>query len=158
MADFRLRKQAQSWFKHIADTHPFKYKFDIFYLCLLLGVSARRSSKPTDGDSAPGFVDEFVGEYKTQSMIIIALLLRLEIARMGIELDDRAGVRGVLSEFLGIADVNSAGVNRLNEYASGGFDVLQEKYGDEAPRTPEEFFPRYLEILYSEVNTSDLWS
>ena len=158
MPDFRLRKDAENWFKHIAEEPPLTTKFDLYYLCLMLGLAARRASDPVkSGTSAPGFVDQFVREYKGQERLILGLLLRAELAGPGYEPDERDEVRQTLAGLVEGNGLSDKGVSRLNEYASGGFDALQERYGDVAPYSTEEFLPRYVGLLREVVDNEPTW-
>jgi len=154
MADFRLKRQVDRWFGRIGDKEPFKTKFDRYYLCVLLGLAARRESDPED---APGFVDSFVDDYKAQQLLLVGLLLRAELVHFGIELDDRDDVRKNLGRLVGPSGLTTHGVNRLNAYASGGFDLLVQQYGDVQPFTPEEFLPRYVRILETAADEEGFW-
>lgn len=154
MAEFRFRRQADHWFKHIGEKEPFKTKFDRYYLCVLLGLAGRRESNPMD---APGFIDYFVDDYARQKLLLVGLLLRVELAHFGIELEDRDDVRDSLDRLVGPSGLTAHGVSRLNAYASGGFDLLIEQYGEAQPYTPEEFLPRYVEILGTTAAEEKVW-
>lgn len=157
-AEFRFRKQAEQWFKHIAENDPFRTKFDRYYLCLLLGLAGRRESNPSESDEAPGFVDYFIEDYEQQQLLIVGLLLRAELEHFGIELDDRDDVRKKLEQLIGSKGLTRHGVARLNAYASGGFDLLVERYGEAQPRSVEEFLPRYVEVLHEVAAGERLWA
>lgn len=153
---FRLRVDAERWFKHINDKAPLKTKFDIYYLCLLLGLASRRTSTNDKQLPKSSFIDNFVKEYKPYSHLILGLLLRAEVFHYSYDLDDRSEVMKVLK---GIADpqgISTKGIMRLNEYASGGFDLLQEKFGG-APYSIEDFLVTYVEILQEAVEKEDTW-
>jgi hypothetical protein len=155
MAEFRLRKDAETWFKHIAGKPPFATKFDLYYLCLLLGIVSRRVSAPTD---APGFVDAFVEHYQQQSLLLIGLVLLAELRRLGCGLEERAEVRRQLARLVGPGGPSSEGVNTLNTYASGGFDYLQERYGDAPPFSAEEFLPAFIDLVRAAAEEEPLWA
>ena len=155
MADFRLRKDTEAWFKHIAGKPPLETKFDLYYLCMLLGIVTRRTSLATD---APGFVDNFVESYRPQSLLIMGLALLAELKAIGCELDERDEVRRQLARLVGPGGVSNDGVAVLNGYASGGFDYLQERYGDLPPYSAEAFLPAFVELLTGAVDEEPLWS
>lgn len=155
MADFRFPKQADHWFRKISKIEPFNTKFDRYYLCVLLGLAGRRDSNPGD---APGFVDNVVDDYIPQKLLLVGLLLRAELRHYGIELEDRDDVRSSLAKLVGPSGLTAHGVSRLNAYASGGFDLLVERYGDAQPWSVEEFLPKYVEILRTGAAEQEIWS
>ena len=157
MADFRLRADAEGWFKHISKQSPFTTKFDTYYLCLLLGLACRRHSNPSDAGDAPGFVSEFTSEYRMHQLSLVGLLLIAELTRFGTGPRDRVEVRRLLSDLVEPGGLSAEGVARLNEYASGGFDHLQEVYGDIKPMAPEEFLPRFADILRDAIEGEETW-
>lgn len=158
MAEFRLRKDAEDWFKHIGDRAPFKTKFDRYYLCLMVGLAARRPSNPTEGGvQAPEFVQRFVEDYRGYELLVLGLLLRAELARLGFSLDERDEVRTTLAELVEPQGLSAAAIAKLNEYASGGFEVLLERYGA-APYSAEEFLPRYATLMSELVEAETTWS
>ena len=154
MADFRLRGEVDEWFRHIQRQDPFKTKFDRYYLCVLLGLAGGLESDPQD---AIGFVDSFVEDYEDHQLLLTALLLRADLHLFGIELEDRDEVRDHLGKLVGPAGLTAKGVSRLNRYASGGFDLLVARYGTALPYSPEEFLPRYVEILKEAAAKQPLW-
>ena len=146
MAEYRLREDAESWFKHIANQAPLRTKFDLYYFCLMLGLATGRRSNPSENVKAQGFYDSMPEPYKNIQELITGVLLRTEIARFGIKLTDRTGVRRILTELVGSSGLSSVGIVRLNEYASGGFDVIFE-HMLEAPYTVSGFFGEYKKLM-----------
>ncbi len=146
MAHFKIRREAEEvFFKHVVRTDgrptaPLSTKFDLFYLCLMMGLQTRRTSSP---GNAPGFIDYFVADYKAQEMTVVGLLLCAELERDGVSMDDRPEVKATLARFVGSAGLTDDGVTRLNEYASGGYDALVEQYGG-VPYSWDEFLPWYV--------------
>ena len=148
MADFRLRRDADHWFRHIGDEKPFSTKFDVYYLCFILGLAAGRRSSPTTGSSdAPGFVDSFTREHKPHERLIAGIVLIEHLKHMGLSIEDRRDVNRIVAEIFGSEGLSSDGVALLNQYASGGFDFLLERYGNEPPRSIEEFLPRFVNLI-----------
>lgn len=154
MADFRIRKDAEDWFKHIADKSPFNTKFDLYYLCLMLGLAARRRERPSE---TTAFVDYFVEDYRDQELIIDSLLFVSELNRLGYGLDEREEIEEVLSKLLDKNGLNNEGVIELNAYASGGFEILLEDYGDAVPYSTEEFLPKYVKLLKETIESEPAW-
>ena len=143
MADFRFRRDAEDWFKHISSKPPLSTKFDLYYLCLMAGLAGQHSSQP---QYAPGFVDHFIEEYRPVSHIIIGLLILAEMRRMGIELKDRHDMSRLVEKMLCPSGLSNEGVAKCDSYASGGYELLVEKFT--TPYSIEEFLPRYQGYLH----------
>ena len=143
MAEFRLRADAESWFKHVANKPPLKTKFDLYYFCLMAGLASQRRSSPSD---AQGFVDSMPEDYKQVQEMIVGILLLTEIDRLGVELTERDDVRRILETVVDTSGLSTEGVAKLNEYASGGFDVIQEQ-GFSQPYHLPEFLLAYNQLL-----------
>ncbi len=148
MADFRMRKDAEQWFKHIASKPPLKTKFDLYYCCLMLGLAAKRKSRPSDAGAA-GFVDHIPEDFKPVQELIVGLLLRAEIESMGVALTERDEVRRMLAELVGTNGLSADGVSRMNEYSSGGFEALADSMDE--PRTVPEFMFGYEALLRQQL-------
>ncbi len=158
MADFRLREDADEFFRHIQGAQPIKSKWDIYHLCAMLGLFGQRSSDPGEaGIPAPVFVQYVIEDYKPVELIFVSLLLLAQMARVGYRVEDRKEIQELLSQLVNsrALALGAEGVALLNRYASGGFDLLVERYGDAQPRSPEEFLPRYAEILDELIDTAD---
>jgi hypothetical protein len=147
MPDFRMRNDCRQWFSHIIGPGTPRTLFDGYYLCFLLGVSTRHTSIPTDAGPAPVFVDGFVRPYDVCQRLLIGLMIDAELSGLGVEPTDRASVNRVVSDLAGPGGLTPDGARRMDGYASGGYDLLIERYDEDEPRTFEEFLPRYLRIL-----------
>jgi hypothetical protein len=146
MADFRLRVDAERWFSHIANKDPIRTKFDLYYFCLMAGFASGRHSAPAEVAAAPGFVDAMPEEYRPSQELIVGILLYVEIRRLGIELTDRDDVRRILAQMVGSNGLSATGVAKMNDYASGGFEALQES-GIPAPYSAAEFLVAYEQFI-----------
>ena len=69
---FKLKDQAFSWFKHIDRKPPLTTQFDLYYLCLLIGLISGKSDSPGQSQD---FVGHFVDGYYPYRRIIAGLLL-----------------------------------------------------------------------------------
>ena len=155
--NFRWKEQARDWFRHLSNNKTlFKTNFDFYYICLMLGLASGRTNSLSEGVD---LTDEFVTDYKEQQRIIIGLLLRAELARFGLDIKDKSSIRTCLQQLLDPSSTNkltSAGMSALNEYASGGFDLLVENIHDK-PRNGPEFLITYNRILQSAIQTNPNW-
>lgn len=154
---FRLNQQVEDWFKHILKKDgPLQTKFDMYYLCLMLGMAIGKPGKLSD---APEFVNHFVGEYKAMQRVIIGLLLIVELQRLGTNLSDRRELQNLMGQYIdpsNPANLSDAGFARLNEYASGGFGYLAEQFPDK-PHHIEDFLQFYIQKLQQAVAGNAAW-
>ena len=142
MAYFRLRKDAEKWFREIAENPPFKVKWDIYYLCLMAGFAAGRSSEST---AATDLTERFVEEYRPAKHFIIGLLVIAELKFTGVNRADKAQVRELFKKLVqpnGTNDLTDFGMRRMNAYASGGYEYLAENR-EQRPFYVEEFLQSY---------------
>lgn len=157
MSEFRLRADTQDWFSRVGRTPPLRTLFDLYYMCALLGLASRRRSDPTDTGNAPVFVQHIIDDYRPQEILIVGLLLRAELAHYGYDLSDRDAVQTQLASLVGPAGLSDHGADTLNQYASGGFDLLQERYGQARPETTAEFLPRFVDLLAEAIASEQTW-
>lgn len=143
MAYFRLRSDAEKWFRKV-DKGP---KFDIYYYCALVGLMARRRNDPA-GENSKDIVDYFITDYKPYKNLIIGLIIISELKKARIDLNEKSAVREVIGRIVAPGDtgLTDNGIKLLNQYASGGFDYLIET-GVPKPETREEFMLSYVNII-----------
>jgi hypothetical protein len=139
---FRLRKDAKDWFKGIAD--DFSLDFDIFYFCLMAGLATRRKAFPS-ANEATDLAQDFPGEYRSRGRIIVALLLTRELQELGVKFEERATLHKEIAKLidpLSSAHLSTPGMEEINHYAAGGFDILTDWF-DDRPRHLETFLPQF---------------
>lgn len=148
---FRLRTDAERWFSELAD-HPGVLKFDLYYFCLMAGFAGIRR-QPLSAIDKPAFIDEFPSAYKLQQNLLLAGLIDAELRSLlgrGVTVQDKPSVHRKVSELLAATGssthLSSAGSARMNEYASGGFDLLSERLADK-PRKLETFLRAYAKLI-----------
>jgi hypothetical protein len=153
-----MRDEVEGWFRGIVGSDgPLRTKFDQYYLCLMLGLATGRSDKAANADE---FVQYFVSDYAGVGRIIVALLVIAEADRLGIDISDKNDVKKLLNEYLdptNPAHLSETGFQRLNDYANGGFSVLNEVF-PERPRHVDMFLERYSVILKEKTRDSANWS
>jgi len=163
---FKLRDDARSWFSKLCksklgDKEPFTTAFDFYYLCALAGIAGGKPKTPPDGWSqgAGDLVDYFPAEYKSHRGMIIGLLLTAELARMGIETTEKEEVKAKLNDIIdpdSPSKLSDSGVRRLNEYSSGGYELLVEKLGRK-PEFPEDFLLDCREEINIAIEENMAW-
>jgi hypothetical protein len=143
---FRLRKDAREWFKGISD--DLALDFDIFYFCLMAGLATGKKAFPP-ANEATDLAQDFPGEYRSRGRLIVALLLTKELKQLGIRLEDRATLHREIAKLidpLSSTHLSSSGMEEINHYSFGGFDVLSDWF-DDRPRHLETFLPKFREHL-----------
>lgn len=151
---FRLREDAESWFKELDGKEPAKTKFDLYYFCLMAGLASGRTSDPS-AFGAREIIDEFIQDYQPAQRLLIGLLVAAEVRRGGIDLGEKAAVRAVFTRLVTPASktqLTDEGMRCMNAYASGGFDYLAESR-DSAPASPEEFIRDFVGLVGEAVET-----
>lgn len=146
MAYFRLRKDAEKWFREIADAPPFKVKWDVYYLCLMAGFASGRSSEST---AATDIFERYPEEYRPARHFLIGLLVIAELKLTGVNRSDKAQVRELFKKLVqpnGTNDLTDLGMKRMNAYASGGYEYLAENR-DQRPFSVEEFLQSYPALI-----------
>ena len=146
--DFFIDKEARGWFKGISGefgsaqgSRPAP-DFDAFYFCFITGIAKRRKKQLSAGQ-ARQLVSSFPGVYDGRGSLLVALFLSHVLENRGIDSLERQNVRKVVSDLVHPQSENflsDEGVREFNEYAFGGFEVLQEWF--DSPPTSLEVFLR----------------
>jgi hypothetical protein len=145
---FRLLKDARPWFKGIEK--ELTLDFDMYYFCVMAGLAAGRK-RFSQGEEATDLAQDFPGEYRPRGRVIVALLLAKELRALGINFKERTTLHREISKLidpLSSAHLSSAGMEEMNRYSYGGFDVLTEWF-DDRPRHLETFLPQFKKYLTS---------
>jgi hypothetical protein len=154
---FYLRNDTEQWFTHIKDQKPYiETKFDLFYFCSMLGIAAGRKSSITGRSEANEIVKYFVKSYLPVQKLIIGLLIKAELRRLGINAAEKDQVYALLNEIVdpdSPTKLTEAGLTKLNEYASGGYDVLSEELPTK-PYSVEDFLRTYTALLRNKASAS----
>lgn len=147
---FRLRRDTRTWFKDISK--EFELDFDMYYLCLIAGISAGGRKADIKTSDTTELVDTFPGSYREKSRIIIALFLAGEIDRVGISSDDREAMHAQIRELVDPrtpSQLSDEGMRIMNQISYGGFDLLTEEF-DDRPRSLETFLVAYSRLVGDE--------
>lgn len=153
---FQLRLDVDEWFYNInkGKTQQIKTDFDLYYFCLMMGLATKSKNNPSERCQCRDFIDYFVSDYKNQRNLIIGLLIRAELENLGISLDEKDATKDQLSELIepnSQTKLKDKGIDKMNAYASGGFDYLREKFGSK-PNHLENFLQRYVKILREAID------
>jgi hypothetical protein len=161
---FRLREDARKWFGEIDGKPPVKTQFDLFYFCLMAGLTSGRQSNPTHGGrSAPEFLPPsgtFIEDYRPAQRLIIGLLIVAELQRLGINLEEKASVRKTIQTLVdpqSPTNLTVEGLRMLNAYASGGYDYISEMRSSK-PYTVEEFLRDFVGLVEKAGTNNPNWA
>jgi hypothetical protein len=138
---FRLLKDVRPWFKDVEK--DLALDFDMYYFCLMAGLATGRK-RPILSEEATDLTQDFPGEYRSRGRIIVALLLTRELRSLGVNYKERATVHREVSKLidpLSSSHLSPLGLEEMNKYSYGGFDVLTEWF-EERPRFLETFLPQ----------------
>lgn len=153
--EFRLSQEGEAWFSNVRDKGPFKSKFDLYYLCLMMGMAAGRKADPAGQE----FIGYFIDDYKSSGRLIAGVLIVAELKGLGIDMTEKSDVRRVIAELL---DPNTAtglsdeGMRNLNRFAAGGFAYLSENR--EKPHHADEFIADYRRLLNTAIEEGAIWN
>ncbi len=148
---FQLRRDVDEWFSNIkvGKTQQIKTDFDLYYFCLMIGLATKSKNNPSERCKCRDFIDYFVRDYQSQQNLIIGLLIRAELENLGISLDEKDATKKQLLKLIDPSsqtNLTDEGIDKINAYASGGFDYLRAKIG-EKPHHLENFLQSYVKIL-----------
>lgn len=143
---FRIRKDADQWFRKIEGKSPIKTKFDLFYLCLMLGFKNELLDSVVDGVDV---YHKFPQEFEGGRMLILTLLITTEMHREGIVFEERNSVQELIARYVATdspSNLSVEGFKKVNGYASGGFDKLSGIFED-PPEDINVFIARYCRLF-----------
>jgi len=151
---FRLRRDTRKWFADIED--DFALDFDMYYFCLMAGLRTDRKEKVLTADTTE-LVDRFPDAYKAKGRLLTSVFLSKELEQQGIDLSERDAVHAAIAQLIDTdrpAKLSELGMNEMNKYSYGGFDILTE-WLDDRPRSIETFLPLYVKHLNDADRNAD---
>ena len=151
---FRLTKDNRSWFQGISKN--FKTQFDMYYLCLMMGLAANhKSNAPDTGDLIDYWPKE--SSYDNHSNFIIGLILLAEARNFGIDITNKEVTKKHLNTFL---DPNEhaklslkTGFKEANRYAGGGCEIMRDQW-QQKPNLFGVFLKNYQEELRKQLENN----
>ncbi|WP_405839144.1 hypothetical protein OG528_15625 [Streptomyces platensis] len=141
MQYFRLRKDAQQWFRDLRAGDSFKIEFDAFYFCFIAGIAAKRKQHAAT-DAATDLVTNFPGRYAERRKLLVALFLSRELELLGVTMDEKKDVHASIAALVDPSapnDLSDEGVRQFNQYAHGGYEILLHWFSGDRPRSLETF-------------------
>ncbi len=154
---FFLRKEAVRWFSNISKKKGIlKTEFDLYYLCMTLGLAKGQSSPIGD---AKEIVQNFVSDYEQTKRLVGATAFSAELNYFGISIDDKSDVQKQICDHFSANNANyltDSAIKRMNEYASGGYDIITQRM--EKPHHVEYFLMNYYKLLDLILSESEDWN
>ncbi|HEX6037784.1 hypothetical protein [Longimicrobium sp.] len=151
---FVFPRNARAYFRSVAEARPgaprFDSMFDEYYLCLMIGLDARRVTGEEDMEDDK-FYDSYPKEFQGQADIIAGLLIDAELDRQGISADDRASIEREMVRLLdhrSPVNLSADGIRLLNQYAAAGFKMIRDRVI--APHSLEDFLIAYHDLWVTE--------
>lgn len=148
--NFTLPTKARPFFRSVGEQRsPRWLMFDSWYVCMLVGVQARKLGAKDDLEDAY-FIDSYPEDFKPQADFIAGLLIDAELDRKGIDVTDKASVEREMILLLDpqrTTGLSDTGGELLNRYAVAGFAILDEAMLP--PANVEELMVRYSSIWES---------
>lgn len=146
---YKLHKNYNDFFRKLnPNRNGFNTLFDIYYLCLMIGLKYKKIGS-TDMLKSDAFSKEIIDAYKDSKYKIIALLIQTEMERnKRIDQDNQHEVEKLISEIIDYESkdhISDKGVELLNLYAASGFEKIQSNINDN--NHIENFFQEYLELI-----------
>ena len=149
---FKLLKDAKPWFRDVRE--ELSIDFDVYYFCLIAGLAAGRKRLIVKGEDASDLVQDFPGDYRSRGRLLVALLLTRELRSLGINFNERTVLHKEISKIidpLSASHLSAVGLEEMNKYSYGGFDVLTEWFEDR-PRFLEVFLPKFVSKVRSALS------
>ncbi len=158
MADFRILKDAKAWFKDVySKEEGFIIDFDAYYFCLMAGLGTGQKRLDLSISDTNELVQNFPGNYKDKSKIIVSVFLARHLSSLGVTLTDKKIAHIEISKLINPNSPNHLsedGMKEMNKYAAAGYDQIISWF-EERPRTLEAFLRIYsikLEASTVEIN------
>ncbi len=149
---FKIRNTAKEWFKHIRKKDGLETDFDVYYFCLMAGLVANQKEMPKD---VTEFIDYFPGNYNNSGKLLVSLLLKTELDRLGVDLSEKKNVREVIKRLVSTNTrtyLSDEGMKLMDSYSYAGFDVIREAFHTDPPRSLEIFLPRMKNLLQEKAS------
>ncbi|MGB8946490.1 MAG: hypothetical protein WCD21_40590 [Streptomyces sp.] len=156
MQYFRLRRDAQKWFRDLRADDSFKIEFDAFYFCFIAGIAEKRKQQATS-EAASDLVTNFPGRYAERQKLLVALFLSRELELLGVTMDEKQDVHASIADLVdpnAPNDLSDEGVRQFNQYAHGGFEVLRHWFPGDRPRSLDTFLRIFKQKLDEALATS----
>jgi len=148
---FKISKNAQKFFSNIITTggshaadnkNKFKYQFDVYYCCALIGMAACKLDENTS--DFEDLTESYPKEYAESKNQIAGLLVASEAKRLGIDIQSTK-LEEIMLQYLSSGDtlLSEEGIKMLNAYSLKGYNLIHEFPLEEKPTSREEFLEAF---------------
>ena len=151
---FYLSNNASQWAKNITGkTCILKDNFDIYYLCLMIGISFGTTKEPEERE----ITRDFSKTYKPLSSLLIGILISTDSSTTALETK-----HDVIDHLQNMIDTDSnsnlspEGETLMNRYVQGGFELLSEHIPE--PRNEVVFLLEYKKVLERGFEEEKIWN
>lgn len=149
---FKITGKCRIFFEKIYDKDnksgsKLKFLFDEYYFCLMVGLAAEMYDEEAKLEQSE-ITDSYPGNYVQSRDYIAGLLIATERKRRGLKESDSAALEKLMTEYLDAESktrLNSAGEERLNQYAARGIDIMMDVMTK--PYDLETFLLEYLDCF-----------
>ena len=149
---FKITSKCRAYFQYIYDKDnkngtKLRLLFDEYYLCLMVGLAAQMYDENPKLEPSE-ITDTYPGDYAQSRDYIAGLLIATERKRRGMPESDSAALEKLMTEYLDPESktrLNSAGEDRLNQYAARGIDILMDVV--QKPYDLETFLINYMDCF-----------
>lgn len=149
---FKITSKCRRFFEYLYDKDnrnhsKFKFLFDEYYFCLMVGLAAEMYDENAKLEPSE-ITDSYPGDYVNSRDYIAGLLIATERKRRGIQESDSTALEKLMIEYLDPESktrLTGAGEERLNQYAARGIDIMMEVMSK--PYDLETFLLEYIDCF-----------
>lgn len=142
---FAIREDARTWFKDVRS--ELDMDFDAYYFCFIAGITDMTKKTGVPAIETADLSRDFPGKYRDRKHLLVALFLSRELKNLGVAMDEKKLVHETISELIepnSVSNLSDEGIQRFNEFAHGGYDVISEKwFVDYRPKSLENFLRHF---------------
>tara|TARA_B100001250_G_C19533348_1_gene671453 strand:- start:47 stop:562 length:516 start_codon:yes stop_codon:yes gene_type:complete len=130
---------------------PIKFDFDIFYLCLIIGVKYNLRENDSNYTNEVFYNQEnFPKEYNSEEILIMPSILYQISISDNYDLGNRESARELINDYVKKSKLSKNVIQAMNEYSLGGYLKLLETFNYTTPDEDiSKFFNKYNKLLFS---------
>ena len=131
------------------DQSPIKFDFDIFYMCMILGIKSNLLEDDSNYTSEVFYNQEnFPKEYKRKENTIVPTILYQIAKKENYDLNNKNSTRELINNFILPSTLSKELIKYMNQYSLGGYIKLLESFNYDAPDSDmSKFFNKYNKLM-----------
>ena len=139
--------QGKTW-KIKSENSPLKMDFDIFYICMLIGIkyNLRENDENYQSDVFLN-EDSFPNQYRNVDNHIIPILLKKIADNENYNLDDKDSTRQLINDFVEPSRISQKIISIMNQHSLGGYIKLLEVFDNKPPQDVGNFFIKINKLI-----------